>query len=328
MDTTVATMALIMSLLFGIACSSGGTSQDVVFDGSNDFSVGDSEVGCIPDCQGFQCGDDGCGGSCGNCPKDKVCMYGFCLDKFSCSDGKMNGTESDVDCGGICGACALGKDCNFDYDCQSGLCKAGTCTNPANCTNGKQDGTETDEDCGGNCPPCEVGRKCEDGADCISGLCSSGLCEECSAECTDKECGFDGCGGSCGTCGTDKFCNDNHLCEAGEGYCFNGADKAIIEADPDKAVKMTVACIQLLCFADEKCTVDCLVDGTEMVTPPIEGLGVSKSCAGCYAEAGLCGFKGCIDSCSIDPDSAGCLGCVVEKCLDDLVDCTGLVVER
>jgi hypothetical protein len=33
---------------------------------------------CVPECGSRLCGDDGCGGSCGECPLDYYCTYGFC----------------------------------------------------------------------------------------------------------------------------------------------------------------------------------------------------------------------------------------------------------
>lgn len=33
---------------------------------------------CYPDCAGVQCGSDGCGGSCGSCQEDHVCVDGVC----------------------------------------------------------------------------------------------------------------------------------------------------------------------------------------------------------------------------------------------------------
>jgi hypothetical protein len=48
--------------------------------------------GCIPDCytsdgQKKQCGDDGCGGSCGQCPPGSQCNNGFCSStQKTCSD--------------------------------------------------------------------------------------------------------------------------------------------------------------------------------------------------------------------------------------------------
>jgi hypothetical protein len=35
--------------------------------------------GCLPDCLGKECGDDGCGGSCGVCPQGLTCPSGQCL---------------------------------------------------------------------------------------------------------------------------------------------------------------------------------------------------------------------------------------------------------
>ena len=40
---------------------------------------------CTPNCQGKQCGDDGCGGSCGDCPNGSPCLVdGFCQG-FECT---------------------------------------------------------------------------------------------------------------------------------------------------------------------------------------------------------------------------------------------------
>ncbi|MCA9647143.1 MAG: hypothetical protein H6718_35740 [Polyangiaceae bacterium] len=45
----------------------------------------------------------------------------------SCSDGKQNGLESDVDCGGDCAPCEIGDQCKAWRDCWSGRCAAGEC---------------------------------------------------------------------------------------------------------------------------------------------------------------------------------------------------------
>jgi hypothetical protein len=44
----------------------------------------------------------------------------------SCSDGVLDGAETDVDCGGGCPRCTQGKVCKTSVDCVSGTC-AGTC---------------------------------------------------------------------------------------------------------------------------------------------------------------------------------------------------------
>jgi hypothetical protein len=51
-----------------------------------------------------------------------------------CTDGQLNGNETDVDCGGAdCPACVIGDDCGAGGDCQSGFCADGVCCNSA-CT--------------------------------------------------------------------------------------------------------------------------------------------------------------------------------------------------
>ena len=38
------------------------------------------ELGCIPKCGDIQCGDDGCGGSCGTCSGNTSCSDGICVE--------------------------------------------------------------------------------------------------------------------------------------------------------------------------------------------------------------------------------------------------------
>jgi len=42
------------------------------------------EVPCLPDCFGKVCGDDGCGGSCGECSSFQKCKAGACVSKGHC----------------------------------------------------------------------------------------------------------------------------------------------------------------------------------------------------------------------------------------------------
>jgi hypothetical protein len=35
--------------------------------------------GCVPDCEGKECGDNGCGDSCGSCGDDEICNEGLCV---------------------------------------------------------------------------------------------------------------------------------------------------------------------------------------------------------------------------------------------------------
>ncbi len=38
----------------------------------------DQENPCVPNCAGMECGDDGCGGSCGVCGEGLACQAGLC----------------------------------------------------------------------------------------------------------------------------------------------------------------------------------------------------------------------------------------------------------
>lgn len=68
--------------------------------------------GCMPSCDGRQCGDDGCGGTCGVCEMGEACEGGQCVvnggGEWIC-DGAYYGTRDGCDCG--CGA--------VDPDCES-----------------------------------------------------------------------------------------------------------------------------------------------------------------------------------------------------------------
>lgn len=58
---------------------------------------------CAPDCSGVDCGDDGCGGSCGDCSECESCENGSCVpdDSLPCDDGDPC-TKNDRCVNGIC----------------------------------------------------------------------------------------------------------------------------------------------------------------------------------------------------------------------------------
>lgn len=95
----------------------------------------------------------------------------------TCSDGRSNGTESDIDCGGAtCSACELGRSCAADTDCQSRICRDSSCVLPS-CIDGRQNGDETGVDCGGSCARCGLGSGCKVAGDCTSRFCKDSRCE-------------------------------------------------------------------------------------------------------------------------------------------------------
>lgn len=69
---------------------------------------------CLPDCDGRECGSDGCGGMCGECPQGKTCnaQTGKCL---LCT---CNGREcGDDGCGNSCGECPQHYSCDQNGHC-------------------------------------------------------------------------------------------------------------------------------------------------------------------------------------------------------------------
>ena len=144
-------------------------------------------VKCAPDCEGKECGGDGCGGYCGYCAYPKVCTDGLCICQPGCS-GKQCGDDG---CGGSCGVC---KDCGTE--CVDGQCLFTAC-------DGKGCGPDG---CGGSCGECPDGYTCDP---------EKGKCyiHWCLPNCPNKNCGPDGCGGSCGECGEDYDCDNAGICQ-------------------------------------------------------------------------------------------------------------------
>jgi hypothetical protein len=135
-------------------------------DGKADFD--DSADCCQAKCDGKQCGDDGCGGSCGTCGATDECKDGKCVLKcggdpaHTCkgyceqtygSDGKLFCSQS------YCEAYAY--NCMPDYQ----SCCVGTCT--PMCT-GKVCGNDGCGNANG-CGTCSAGKTCNDAGQCVSG---------------------------------------------------------------------------------------------------------------------------------------------------------------
>ncbi|MCB9867668.1 MAG: hypothetical protein H6816_13665 [Phycisphaerales bacterium] len=156
----------------------------------------------------------------------------------SCTDGNLNGSETDVDCGGgTCPACSNGFNCLAGSDCISTVCMAGVCQ-PPSCTDSLQNGSETDVDCGGGvCPPCAPGFGCLVGTDCTSFICSGATCQ--ASSCSDGvqnggETGVD-CGGPCPACGLPlgASCLMDSACASSfcvDGVCCGSACSGVCQA--------------------------------------------------------------------------------------------------
>ncbi len=305
--------------------------------------------GCLPDCSGKECGDDGCGGECGTCEEGLECnVAGIC--EAPCQPDCSGKECGDDGCGGDCGTCEEGLECTV-----AGICEA-PCL--PECM-GKECG---DDGCGGSCGTCDEGQQCADY-----------LCVDvCVPDCEGKECGDDGCGGDCGQCDEALECFDG-LCgptpgECGDGFCHYGLGEqcencaadcdcptnyacqpggvCVIEPlyDPGCAVHTTPACDQCPCEAcvcqldpycctvkwDARCVEECVECGTLCVPPGICGNmvcepGHNEDCDSCPVDCGcidglICDEGECVEDlpeskgCQINY-SPGCGGCDCESCV-------------
>jgi agmatine/peptidylarginine deiminase len=166
---------------------------------------------CTGDCTGLECGDDGCGGNCGVCAAGETCVEGLCECKPDCT-GLDCGPDG---CGGTCGECVdpCTGEANFH------LCEEGACVEPDCCPD--CEGLECGDDgCGGSCGECDPGE------------CEEGLCV-CTPECGDALCGDDGCGGSCGQCEAGFACEEGTCVEEGTDPVDQGGEEGDVVAQPD-----------------------------------------------------------------------------------------------
>jgi len=163
---------------------------------------------CVPDCTGKECGDDGCNGECGTCDENEYCAPNFTCVLKGCQP-KCSERECGPDgCGGFCGSCPDGYVC----DPQKFVCIVDTSCHDVTAT--------------GRCVGNEL-QWCENGVlkkkDCTlegllcgySDLAKKYMClkpEQCTPQCAGKECGPDGCNGVCGQCGEGLVCSDYGNC--------------------------------------------------------------------------------------------------------------------
>jgi hypothetical protein len=189
------------------------------------------------------------------CEANGDCTSGWCDSTQSpavcitptCSDGKLDGDETDIDCGGgsfmgaaACPPCAVGKTCNQASDCTNGFCQNNKCALKTNGT------------------PCGAGTEC---ASSICGTTGTGHC--CSAACSPVFSGMGTCGatdcdgtgacvfppngigcGSCpspgsietsGTCNGSGTCVSNTVQCADNLTCSSNGDVCNVSCGPNSA---------------------------------------------------------------------------------------------
>jgi hypothetical protein len=132
----------------------------------------DADPECEPACEGRQCGDDGCGGTCGTCPDSEVCSAEFLCEPAGCSPTCQGRECGDDGCGGTCGACAEGQACSA-----AGRCEAA-------CTPSCEGRCCGDDGCGGTCPDV-----CGPEQECVPDSCTCAPVAACGGEIELPTCG-------------------------------------------------------------------------------------------------------------------------------------------
>lgn len=194
--------------------------------------------GCVPDCAGRVCGDDGCGGSCGDCLTGATCTAaGACDCPMATCDTDVCGVSS---CGRSCGACAAGEGCFMGACMSAATCPGTPCTDRAGrsicegqaglgrcttdaaldavCVCSGSGGELACDACIAAAVPPAIGTACTDASECPAGVpCGfTGLCgEPCdpTAACTSGVCFIPG--DVSGACLEECACDIADTCPAG-----------------------------------------------------------------------------------------------------------------
>lgn len=179
-------------------------------------------ISCLPECAGRTCGDDGCGGSCGQCDGAvPVCSSeGTCVAGWGCGDGACVWPESCTSCKADCGECLY-------HSCTEAAFPMANCGAQPACATGVLQTTvdwaivplQNLMDC--------LWMYCQPGdfpcfMQVSQGPCAGAMAQcDCVPYCGGRECGDDGCGGQCGTCPDGTVCSPLGGCGegCGDGTC-------------------------------------------------------------------------------------------------------------
>ena len=223
---------------------------------------------CLPDCDAKECGDDGCGGTCGTCPDGKSCDTGQCT--VVCGDGQCGDGEDLCNCPEDCASGCAG--CCSGVECQAGTAPAKCGVEGAAC----QDCTADDKSC--------VDQQCQ--CQCDDGMCCAAEdCANCPGDCGDC-CGNDLCdnGETCDTCPQDcGVCCGNDVCDEEVGENCEGCE---VDCGPCCGNGLCQAQLAEECLS---CPLDCGCEGEEVC---FEQACCLPTCGGKE-----CGSDGCGDWC-------------------------------
>ena len=320
----------------GDAAVDGVTADGAGEVGSPDLKV-EVDV-CTPNCEGKECGDDGCGGTCGECDDEdlcdgeEICEDGQCIDgtALDCDDGNVCTDDS---CEALQGCvhvaldgepCEDGNPCTLDDVCVDDDCQGGawnSCDDENPCTD---DSCKVGAGCQNDAVPDGAEPACDDGNPCTEDLCASGDCanpllpldqlviEDCLCE-EDAD---------CADLNDDNLCNGSLICdtEAEVPACMVDEETIVTCALPDSVAP---ECNVPVCVPD---TGDCGMgyanedgpceDGNACTSGELCKDGECKNGGSVFCEDS----NGCTDD-SCDP-ATGCVNIPNTDSCDDDNDCT------
>ena len=266
-------------------------------------------VACAPSCAGKQCGDDGCGGSCGTCfgcegqADASACQSGICMQP--CCPNCGNRACGSDGCGGLCGVCADGQTCDPTTGACGGACQA-QCTDDT----GQQRACGSDG-CGGLCGTCSADQTCTNGQ-CVGSLsCSAAI--QCVLQCSGVGPVTPDCWQSCVPTGNpvqrERFVKvqacAQQMCAATSvtGACLKQALAGGCAAPWALCSECAPNCLGRECGPDG-CGGSCGICGE---TSYCQGFQCAPICTPA-CQGMVCGGDGCGGSCGTCPNGLTCAG--------------------
>ena len=273
----------------------------------------ETETICTPDCDGRQCGPDGCGGDCWvfhQCPDSEDCLPA-CDDENAC-----NGAET---CNTLDGVCEQGEAVTVDDQIE---CTIDSCDEKTGLAVHTPDHTVCD-----NNKACDGVESCDPLLNCVSGEAPE---IDDSVECTIDDCNDET--GEVTHTPDDSVCDDKEACTAdscdAEQNCLNVAQE---DGDaPEGECDDGNPCTKDLCTAGE-CD-NPLYPWEELVEEIEQGQCICDSIEGCtqLEDGNLCnGTLDCLpvpdDPTPDDPDDfKACQVALATKWADDGLYCNGM----
>ena len=295
--------------------------------------------GCVPICDGRECGNDGCGGACGVCLPGFNCSAGVCLER----GGQPTDCEGIADCVHSCddercweecvseGAPAAQREFEEVLNCIQEECSAFS-EDPERFQQCQIDECgDVLEEClgypiGGGDMPCDELVECV--LDCGG---DDGCQEECWSEASPVAREAFGWLAGC----SERACSDVDSIPAWEEcpeefmFCF--------EEEGPPPIPVEGACNEEdwarledlgeeMAFVVHECTLDCRDTdrGRRCIGDCVSGSSaISFDCGMCFADLGMCTARECGRVCDDDPLVDACMRCQEEACAEDLYVCVG-----